>query len=224
MKRVLGAMAITGAVLAGMSGCFVGDDGERRDVGYAVAEPVRVLVVQGRTGGVVVRGGGGSEVRVTEHQSYRGEAPRSSHVLKDGTLTLTYDCEDCGLGYEVDVPAGTAVRVTAQTGGVRLSGLAGEVEATVSTGGVEATGLTSRTVLLRSGTGGIEASFAAAPAKVEARTGTGGVRLRVPAGDAYAVDASAGTGEVDVAVPQQPGAPRGILARAETGGVTVGHG
>ncbi|MFD0347890.1 histidine kinase [Kitasatospora aburaviensis] len=103
------------------------------------------------------------------------------------------------------MPAGTTVRVTAETGGVRLSGLAGEVEATVSTGGVEASGLTSPTALLRSDTGGIEASFAAAPAKVEARAGTGGVRLRVPAGDAYAVDASAGTGGVDVAVPRQPG-------------------
>ncbi|MEU6232704.1 hypothetical protein [Kitasatospora sp. NPDC047058] len=223
MRRALGAMAITGAVLLGTAGC-IWDDDERRDVSYAVTEPVRVLVVQGHTGGVTVRGGGGTGAKVTEHQSFRDGAPRSSHELKDGTLTLTYDCDDCGVGYEIDVPAGTKVRVTAETGGVRLTGLAGEVEATVSTGGVEASGLTSPTALLRSETGGIEASFATAPGRVEARTGTGGVRLRVPAGDAYAVDASTGTGGVDVAVPRQPGAPRSILARAETGGVTVGNG
>ncbi|MFD0347891.1 hypothetical protein ACFQ0M_21480 [Kitasatospora aburaviensis] len=78
MKRVLGAVAITGAVLAGMSGCFVGDDEERRDVSYAVAEPVRVLVVQGRIGGVVVRGGEGTGARVTEHQNYRGRRPAAA--------------------------------------------------------------------------------------------------------------------------------------------------
>ncbi|AUY51295.1 DUF4097 family beta strand repeat-containing protein [Streptomyces sp. CB01881] len=223
MKRVLGAAAITGAVLLGMSGCWAGDDEQRRDVAYGVSGSVRELVIAGHTGGVTVRGGGGA-VKVSEHQSFHGEAPRSSHELKDGTLTLTYDCENCGIGYEVDVPAGTKVRVTAETGGVKLAGLAGEVEATVSTGGVEASGLTSPTALLRTGTGGIEASFATAPGKVEARAQTGGVRLKVPAGDAYAVDASAGTGGVDVTVPRQPGAQHSILARTETGGVTVAHG
>ncbi|MFG3056469.1 DUF4097 family beta strand repeat-containing protein [Kitasatospora sp. NPDC048239] len=219
MKRALGAMAITVAVLGGMSGCLL-DDEERRDVGYGVAEPVRVLVVEGHTGGITVRGGGDA-VRVTEHQNYRGAAPRSSHVVQDGTLTLTYDCEDCGVGYEVDVPAGTRVRVGSETGGVRLSGLAGEVEAKVGTGGVEANGLTSRVVRLTTGTGGIEASFAAGPDTVEARAETGGVTVRVPAGQAYAVDASAGTGGVSVEVPREPGAARSITARTGTGGVTV---
>ncbi|MFB7613757.1 hypothetical protein [Kitasatospora sp. NPDC056181] len=223
MKRMLGAVAITGAVLAGMSGCFAGGDEQRRDVAYDVSGPVRELVVVAHTGGVTVRGGG-SAVKVAEHQSYHAEAPRSSHELKDGTLTLTYDCEDCGIGYEVDVPAGTKVRVKAETGGVTLAGLAGEVEATVETGGVEASGLTSPTALLRTGTGGIEASFAGAPARVEARAGTGGVRVTVPAGEAYAVDASAGAGGVDVSVPRQPGAQHAILARTDAGGVTVAHG
>ncbi|WP_406199594.1 hypothetical protein OH807_17350 [Kitasatospora sp. NBC_01560] len=222
MKRVLGAMAVTAAVLAGTSGC-VWDDEERRDVAYGVTGPVRVLVVEAHTGGVTVRGGGDA-VRVTEHQSFKDGEPRSSHEVRDGTLTLAYDCDGCAIGYEVEVPAGTKVRIGAGTGGVRLSGLAGEVEATVSTGGIEASGLTSPTALLRTGTGGIEADFAAAPVKVEARAGTGGVRVRVPAGDAYAVDAGAETGGVEVTVPRQPGAPRSILARAEVGGVTVAHG
>ncbi|MFF1903399.1 DUF4097 family beta strand repeat-containing protein [Kitasatospora sp. NPDC058218] len=220
MKRALGAMAITGAVLFGMSGCLL-DDEERRDVDYGVGEPVQVLVIEGRIGGITVRGGGDA-VKVAEHQNYRGAAPRSSHEVRDGTLTLRYDCDDCGVGYEVDVPAGTRVRVSAETGGVRLTGLAGEVEAKVGTGGVEASGLTSPVVRLSTGTGGIEASFAGSPDTVEARAETGGVRVRVPAGEAYAVDASAGTGDVSVEVPRRPGAVRSITARTGTGGVTVG--
>ncbi|MFD9591506.1 DUF4097 family beta strand repeat-containing protein [Kitasatospora sp. NPDC059973] len=220
MKRVLGAMAVTGAVLAGVSGCLPGDE-QRRDVGYGVDGPVRELVVEGRTGGVTIRGGG-EAVRVTEHQNYRGAAPTSSHEVRDGTLTLRYDCDDCGVGYEVDVPAGTRVRVGTETGGVRLTGLAAEVEVKAGTGGVEASGLTSPVVRLSTGTGGIEASFAGSPTTVEARARTGGVRVRVPAGQAYAVDASAGTGDVSVEVPRAAGAARSITARAETGGVTVG--
>ncbi|MFJ9946990.1 DUF4097 family beta strand repeat-containing protein [Kitasatospora sp. NPDC091207] len=220
MKRVLGAMAVTGAVLLGTAGCLPGGDDERRDVGYAVDEPVRVLVVEARTGGVTVRGGG-EAVKVTEHQSYRGAAPRSSHEVKDGTLTLRYDCEDCGVGYEVDVPAGTVVRVGTETGGVRLTGLAAEVDVRAGTGGVEASGLTSPVVRLRTGTGGIDVSFAGSPDTVEVRAETGGVRVRVPAGEAYAVDASAGAGGVSVEVPRWPGAARTISARTEAGGVTV---
>lgn len=220
MKRVLGAAAITGVVLIGMSGCLPGDD-RRRDVGYGVDEPVRVLVVEGRTGGVTIRGGG-EAVKVVERQSYQGAPPRSSHEVSDGTLTLRYDCDDCGIGYEVDVPAGTRVRVGSETGGVRLSGLAAEVEVKAGTGGVEASGLTSPVVRLSTVTGGIEASFTTSPSTVEARARTGGVRVRVPAGEEYAVDASAGTGGVSVEVPRRPGAARSITARTETGGVTVG--
>ncbi|MDH6704608.1 DUF4097 and DUF4098 domain-containing protein YvlB [Kitasatospora sp. MAA19] len=221
MKRMLGAVAITGAVLVGMSACLpVGDDQEHRTVGYGVAEPVRELVVDAHTGGIVVTGGGDA-VHVVEEQNYRGDVPRTTHEVKDDVLRLTYDCRGCGVGYTVQVPAGTKVRVTQETGGVRLVGLAAEVEATVETGGVEATGLTSKDVRLSTGTGGVRVDFAAAPEKVEAKASTGGVRVAVPAGEAYAVDAHAGAGGVDVRIPSQPGAARSITARTGTGGVTV---
>ncbi|WP_371518404.1 DUF4097 family beta strand repeat-containing protein [Kitasatospora sp. NBC_01300] len=221
MRRVLGAMAITGAVLVGMSACLpFGDDQEHRTVDYGVSEPVRGLVVEAHTGGIVVTGGGDA-VHVTEAQNYRGEAPRTTHGVKDGVLRLTYDCRGCGVGYTVQVPAGTKVRVTQETGGVRLVGLAAEVEVSVDTGGVEATRLTSQTVRLSTRTGGVRAEFAAAPVKVEAKAETGGVRVRVPTGEAYAVDAHAGAGGVELGIPSQPGAARSITARTGAGGVSV---
>ncbi|MBV6696398.1 hypothetical protein KV557_04575 [Kitasatospora aureofaciens] len=214
-------MAITGAVLFGMSACLPGgDEPEHRTVGYGVTDSVQELVIEGHTGGVVVTGGG-TAVHVTEDQKYKGGAPRTTHEVKDGVLRLTYDCGSCGVGYSVEVPAGTKVRVSEETGGVRLVGLAGEVDATVQTGGVEATGLTSPQARLNAGNGGVEATFAAAPTKVEAKASTGGVRLKVPAGEAYAVDAHAKVGGVDVGVPSRAGAPHSITAQADTGGVTV---
>ncbi|MEU9042005.1 MULTISPECIES: DUF4097 family beta strand repeat-containing protein [unclassified Kitasatospora] len=221
MKRVLGAVAITAGVLVGMSGCLpIGDDQEHRTVEYGVAEPVRELVVEGENGGVVVTGAGDT-VHVVENQNYRGDAPKSTHEVKDGVLRLTYDCDHCGIGYTVHVPAGTKVRVKETNGGIKLNGLAGEAEADVKNGGVEASGLTSPQVKLTAVNGGVRADFAAAPSKVEAKTSNGGVRVQVPGGEAYAVDAKASVGGVDVSIPSQPGAARTITARAETGGVTV---
>lgn len=223
MKRVLGALAITGAVLVGMSACLPfggGQDEEHRTVSYGVTDGVRELVIEGHTGGVVVMGGG-TAVQVTEKQNYTGDAPRATHEVKDGVLRLTYDCDACGVGYDVQVPAGTKVTVRQTTGGVRLVGLAGEVDASVHNGGVEASGLTSQQVRLSATNGGVRADFAAAPTKVEATTSTGGVRLRVPAGAEYAVDARTGVGAVDLGIPSKAGAARSITVRAGTGGVTV---
>ncbi|MFI8457371.1 DUF4097 family beta strand repeat-containing protein [Kitasatospora sp. NPDC085464] len=221
MKRVLGAMAITAGVLAGMMGCLpIGDDQEHRTVSYGVAEPVKELVVEGENGGVQVTGDGDT-VNVVEKQNYQGAAPKSTHEVKDGVLRLTYDCDHCGIGYTVRVPAGTKVRVKETNGGIRLTGLAGDAEADVKNGGVDASGLSSAQVKLTAVNGGVRADFAAAPTKVEATTSNGGVRVKVPTGEAYAVDAHASVGGVDVGLPSQPGAARSITARAETGGVTV---
>ncbi|MFB8240692.1 hypothetical protein ACFC58_29540 [Kitasatospora purpeofusca] len=221
VRRVLGAAAITGAVALGSVGCFWdGVEGrERLTVSYGVAGPVDELVVDGRTGGIEVRAG--DTLRVVEKQDFRGDPPRTRHSLVDGTLRLDYDCSDCGVGYEVTVPAGTAVRLNSGTGGIRLRGLAGEVRATAGVGGVEASGLTSAKVRVVADTGGVELSFAASPTSVEARAETGGVRVSVPGGEPYAVDAGSDVGGVEVTVPRRDGAARSITARAGSGGVAV---
>ncbi|MCX4686098.1 DUF4097 family beta strand repeat-containing protein [Kitasatospora purpeofusca] len=221
VRRVLGAAAITGAVALGSVGSFWDrEEGrERLTVSYGVAGPVDELVVDGGTGGIDVRAG--DTLRVVEKQDFRGDPPRTRHSLVDGTLRLAYDCSDCGVGYEVTVPAGTAVWLNSGTGGIRLRGLAGEVRASAGVGGVEASGLTSAKVRVTADTGGVELSFAASPVSVEARAEVGGVRVSVPGGEPYAVDAGTEVGGVEVTVPRQAGAARSITARAGTGGVAV---
>ncbi|MFH9351733.1 DUF4097 family beta strand repeat-containing protein [Kitasatospora sp. NPDC017646] len=221
MKRALGAVAITAAVVLGMQGCLpFWESDEHRTISYGVAGSVGELVVEGEDGGVVVTGTGDA-VQVVEKQTYRGAAPKTSHEVKDGVLRLAYSCDSCGVGYEVRVPAGTKVRIKEENGGVRLVGLSAEVEATVQNGGVEATGLTSPTAHLNATNGGVRADFAAAPTTLDARVGNGGVRLKVPSAAAYTVTAQARDGGADVGIPSQPGAAHSITARAETGGVTV---
>jgi hypothetical protein len=224
-QRLTGLLAktvITAAVAFGMSGCFL--DGEQHlDASYTVDQPVHTLVIKDSTGDVRVVGGG-TGVSVTEHQNYRGTAPNITHTTADGTLTLTYDCHDCGVGYEVRVPTDTVVRVTASTGSVYLVGLTGDVRAGTSTGNVKGERLGTGRADLRTQTGDVSVSFAGAPAAVDAHTETGSVRVTVPGSDSYAVDATAQTGKVKVTVPQQNPGGRIITAQAQTGDVTVANG
>lgn len=221
MKRLLGAVAITAGVVLGMQACLpFGSDPQERTVEYGVSEQVKELVVETENGGAVITGGGDS-VHVSEKQKWKGSEPTSTHEVKDGVLTLRYSCESCGIGYTVHVPSSVTVRVKAENGGARLSGLAGEVDASVKNGGVEATGLSSRKARMHADNGGVQAQFAAAPDELEATVGNGGVELKVPAGATYAVDAKADVGGTNVGVSSQAGAAHRLTARAKTGGVSV---
>ncbi|WP_441245614.1 DUF4097 family beta strand repeat-containing protein [Kitasatospora sp. McL0602] len=226
LNRVLGATAITAAVMFGMSGCFgsFGSfDQQTEDVSYGVGETVKTLVVHSDTGDIRVTGGG-TAVQVTEHRSYQDQRPEATHATAaDGTLTLGYRCPDhsCSIGYDVQVPAGTVVRVVTDTGSVQLKGLAAEVSAKTGTGSVRATGLASSTAQLTAETGSVEATFTGDPSDVRAGSQTGDVRLHVQGAAAYEVHAKAQTGNVNVGVRQQAGAGRSITATTETGDVTV---
>jgi len=223
LARVAMYAGITAVVVgAGVSGFWAAGE-ESRDVAYGVDQAVRVLVVEGSTGDVEVVGGG-SGVQVVERQEFRGKAPEASHVVADGTLTLTYRCGDCSIGYRVRVPEGTVVRVHGSTGDVRLTGLTGEVLAETSTGTVVAKGLGSTSARLASSTGDVSASFTAAPTEVTATSSTGSVQVTVPSGQPYAVDASTAVGDVRVSVPRKADAGRSIEARTATGDVTVSGG
>ncbi|MFF7633971.1 DUF4097 family beta strand repeat-containing protein [Kitasatospora sp. NPDC008050] len=220
LTRLLGCTAITGLVVFGMSGCYF-DDQQHRDVGYGIDQPVHALVIKGDTGNIRVVGAG-SGVHVVEHQNYGSKAPASTHTVADGTLTLTYSCHDCGIDYDVDVPAGTDVKVSEGTGDVHLSGLSAGVQASTGTGSVEGVGLTSASASLGSSTGNVSATFTGVPGSVTAKTSTGNVKVVVPAGG-YAVKATADTGSVKVSVPQDGASGHAIDAESDTGNVTVSH-
>ncbi|WP_329564874.1 DUF4097 family beta strand repeat-containing protein [Kitasatospora sp. NBC_01266] len=221
-SRLIGYTLITGFVTFGMSGCFYGADQQHRDVNYGIDQPVHTLVLQGKTGDIRVVGAGGG-VHVSEHQNYSDAAPASTHVVADGTLTLTYTCSrDCGIDYQVDVPADTVVEVSTGTGNVHLSGLTARVRASTGSGQVEGIALGSADADLSSDTGDVTASFTGVPTSVTAKTATGNVKVVLPAGG-YAVKAEADTGSVTVAVPQDAASGHAIDAESDTGNVTVTH-
>ncbi|WP_159047359.1 hypothetical protein [Streptomyces sp. XY332] len=199
---------------------------------------------------------GGADVRVTPRSDrqvvYRAEvrwsltAPEIEESWLGDTLKLTPRCPavgavvESGLGCSVDlgvtVPAGIPVKVSAGSGTVDISGLAGAVDAevgagrlrltalrgplraSVGSGSLEASGLSSPQADLRAGAGSAVARFAAPPQQVTARAGAGHLRLTVPAATRFRVTDRAGTGRCDVAPGMHdPAAPGRLDISADSG-------
>jgi hypothetical protein len=237
------AMLAAGAAALALSGCYV-DVGalQHRTVSYSVPATAHALAVHGHVGNVDVTAGGTGGVSVTARLSFRGKVPQTTHRESGGTLTLDSSCpatETCTVDYQIRVPRAMTVSVTVNAGGIRLTGLAGQVTAhtdagtiTLSSlsgpigisdhaGTINGTRLSSPRATLSSNVGTIDVTFSAAPSALAASTTVGSVTLRVPGGLPYAVDAHTSVGSTRVSVPQAPAAPHAITARTRTGSITI---
>jgi hypothetical protein len=196
--------------------------GHEVTVAYGVSAPVSTLVIDGSAGAVSITGSRRTTVSVTEYRYYSSAQPATSHAVNGSTLTLSYTCpaeRDCGVAYAVKVPRGIAVRVRYVTGAIRLSGLAGPITAATGTGAIDASGLASTTVTLSTRTGAISAGFTKPPTALQASTGTGEINIGVPDTVRYNVTAEASTYIVNVNTDTT--SPYAITARAGIGDITV---
>lgn len=218
-----------GLSLAGLSACSSSSQPglgplqteQRRTVNFQENSLVSTLVVKGQTSDVRVSSGGPG-VSVAQAESFQTTAPIVSHTLTDGVLTLSYSCSDpdCAVDYTVEVPTGTAVRISDGTGDITLSDLTAQVQAQTGTGQIIARGLSSSRAEFTTGTGDIQADFTHSPSALSANASTGDVRLSVPT-DQYAVNAQAATGQVTVSVNQDKNSGNVITVKVGTGDVTV---
>ena len=225
IRRIPGGRAAAAAccLIAAAAGCGIVGPQSDKSVFYQVPQRVTQLVVQDSAGDVHVSTGSGSAVGVTEHQTYRGSPPASTHALSGGVLTLAYTCpsSDCGIDYTVTVPAGLAVQVDAQAGDVTLTGLDGALQVRADAGDVRATGLGSSTANLVAGAGDVTLGFDAAPANLSVQADAGDVRITLPGTVGYAVTATADAGDTHVTVPTSPGSSHVVKAVADAGDVSV---
>jgi hypothetical protein len=193
---------------------------------HQITSPVSTLVVTSQVGSVTVSGGSGPATTVTEVSTYSSEPPVTTRTISGGTLTVSYTCPTelvCAVSYDIQVPRSAAVHVTAQTGKIMLSGLAGQVTAKADAGLITAAGLTGTSVSLTTDVGGINADFAGAPATIAAVARVGAITLRVPTGAAYAVTANATVGQATVSIPQASSAPHTITATTDVGAILVAY-
>jgi hypothetical protein len=235
---------LTGSVAAALlAGCSV-DIGalQHRTSSYSLSGQLRTLVVNAHVGNVQVTGVDSGQVSVTEHISFRGTAPGTTHRVAAGTLTLDSSCptlETCTVGYDVSVPKAMTVQVTTNIGQIQAKSLSGQLtvhtnagvislasvsgplEATGHAGSILGTQVSSARATLRSTAGTIDMTFSAAPATVTATSEVGSVTLRVPGNVPYRVSTSVGVGSTHVGVSRSTTSPHVITASTRTGSVTV---
>jgi hypothetical protein len=213
----------TSTVTSGSSGVSIPGT-HRSTTVYHIGSPVSTLVVIGHAGDITVTGGAGPGTSVTEQVTYSKTPPVTTRTFGGGTLTVTYRCPTeilCTVGYDIQVPRNAAVRVSTGAGGIRLSGLAGNLTAQADVGIITADGLSSPSASLTTSVGAITAAFTAAPATVRATANVGAVTVRVPAGTSYQVSADARIGKATISVPQSPSAPHAITATTNVGTILV---
>jgi hypothetical protein len=194
---------------------------------YTVSSPVSTVVVNGGAGTVTVTGTSAATVTVTEQAYFSDPAkpPATSHVDRDGTLTLAYSCSiqlTCGVSYVVGVPRQVAVRVSDREGAITLASLDGPLRAQTLTGVITATGLASPSATFKSTAGEITAAFSGVPASVSASTTAGPITLTLPPAAVYQVHAHTYVGNSTVTVRQSPTARSVITASSDVGSVTIG--
>jgi hypothetical protein len=191
---------------------------------YQISSPVSTVVVTGHAGNVTVTGGSGPGISVTEEADYSKTSPVTTRTVSGSTLTVTYSCATqvvCGVAYTLEVPRNVTLRVTAGAGSIRLGGLAGSVTAEADVGLMDATGLTGASVSLTTDVGGISASFAAAPATVQASARVGTITLHVPGTMSYKVTANAHVGKAAVSIIQNATSAHAITATTDVGAINI---
>ena len=208
-------------------------------------DAITTVEIRNSTGSVRIEGTTSSEVAVDGSIRRGLREPSHSETINGDRLVLDAQCpmlltSFCNLDYSVRVPAGVAVVIRSDGGGVRLSDLTGTVDASSSGGGISVfraggslrlrssgggiTGedLRSASVDASSSGGGVKLAFTSAPTSVVVDSSGGGVTVEVPnTAESYQLRVSSSGGSVSTPVRSDPTSSRIIDAHSSGGGVTV---
>lgn len=251
-----GALRAVGAVLAAamIGGATVSlvPDMARQEVTSTVTVDGSALASLEQAGAVLVEG---SRKDVVVREARAGERPSVTTTAEwafnepelrldegpDG-LAVSAPCPSgnwgiCAVGFELVVPAGTAVEVratlgdvdvvstgdvtvTSSLGDVSVGGDPGTVRVTSSLGDIRVSG-TPGTVHAEASLGSIRVLAQEPPDLVSATTSLGDVHLEVPGGVSYAVDTDTNQGDRDVQVSRDPASPHTLRARTSLGAIQI---
>jgi hypothetical protein len=193
---------------------------------YSVTGRITTVVINGGSGSIVVTGTNHGAIRVSQQPSYSNskKPPVTTRTVSGSTLTLAYTCPTelvCGVAYDVQVPPGVAVRASTREGSITLTSVTGPVTARTVAGFISATSLASPSATLKSSAGGIDASFTAPPASVQASTTAGPIFLAVPNTVSYKVNGHTYIGKTTVTVHQATASTHTITAHSDLGSITI---
>lgn len=232
LTRAAAAGASSLALLPLLAGCgslsqLGAPPHNRPATSFTVPGPVSAVVIRGGSGSIDVTGSTRSTVRVSQQVSYSKTPPNATHSLHGGTLTLSYSCPVelvCSVSYDIQVPRGVAVTVSAGAGSITLTSLTGPVSARASAGLITATDLRSATASFTSNAGAVLASFLAAPRSLTANTNVGPITLTVPGSAAYRINTHTFVGSATVTVHRSGSSAHSISARSDLGSISISPG
>lgn len=203
--------------------------------------PVRSIDVKLPAGGVRLRASTDGAATVARETRWLLTKPKLDEAMDEGELRLHVSGSPLFSGiveYSVTVPAGADVKVWTSAGAIHATDLDGEVDARSSAGGIYLDGcrgplrlktsagsiegerLASTDVEAHTSAGGVDLSFAVAPARVEVETSAGSVDVVVP-DDRYRVDAETSVGSATVEVTRDDSATRHISAKSSAGSIRI---
>ena len=251
LRRLLAALAAIFALGGVLSGALFLLELLSRDVETVHTTYRRVQSVRLDTGSgdvSVVQGARGTPVRVTARITRSFHTPERIDRVRAGVLTLGGNCGgwlgDCGVDYDVTVPPGTRVDADVGSGDVRLAGLrtgrpivvrggsgdlelrdvsAPAVDLHVGSGNIAADLRRSPLVTVELGSGDLALALEGTPERVQASTGSGDVEVTVPAAPSYRIDTDTGSGDVtvDEALVHDDRSPRLLSVSTGSGDVDL---
>ncbi|HET6531115.1 MAG TPA: DUF4097 family beta strand repeat-containing protein [Actinoplanes sp.] len=197
--------AVTATALAGCGGAGVRQT-------FSDTEKVKVteIVMSGGSGNVTVRTAAIAETRITRIVRHTTD-PGESYRLDGTVLTIDTSCgRDCSVSYDIEAPAGVAVRGELRSGDIGLDGV-----------GATDVRLTSGDIMVRNPTGAVSAKSTSGDITV--LDGKAGATIEATSGNVRAVNvggpvnARVTSGDVEV----QLTAPHSVTVRANSGDVMV---
>jgi len=195
------------------SGCIVAVDDQ-----FCVDEPVDEIVIDVSHGNVKVSADRDLCVEVDVGGVASAEF---RHRVKNGVLSLDYECTACGGDIVVTAPQGILVDVAMGSGDLELVGRGGDVFAAVGAGEITAMKMVSRWTELATGAGSVDATWDSKPEFVSALVAAGGIVLTVPAGE-YNLDLETDVGAIDVSgIEESSSAESQITAITSTGRIKI---
>jgi putative adhesin len=218
-------VAITEVRISGGSGDVTVSNGAAgevridRQVRYRGSEPAKTYRIEGTVLYVDTDCGNRCGVTYAIHApvgvAVRGESHSGNVYL---TKVSTVDVRVSSGNVSVTEATGD-VRVEASSGDIQLTDITGGLSVDVSSGQVEGSGLGGKPIRVTTSSGDVTLRLDR-PADVTADVNSGNIELFVP-GDRYRVDTNVGSGNVDLAVTDDPAAPHTLKLTVDSGDITV---
>jgi Toastrack DUF4097 len=193
-----------------------------------IARHIERVVVKADTGHVYLEGTPGARVVVRQELRWMWRKPRVTTRIEGSTLSVSGSCPDsgpvnrCKADLDLAIPFDADVVVQGDSGDIVAERLAGHLDLRTDSGNVGGRELNPIAVRATTDAGDVDLDFTTQPVSIAANSDSGDVRVTVPAGGEYRVDATTNAGDVNVrGVLRNDRALRSISATADAGDVTV---